>query len=116
MVKNKINYFKNWDQNGTCYNQNIKISYDLAVKFNKYVDEVIKEVNEDIKKNHLINSYQTDVIYYLDKIKLDGITYSHLNTLHQFIYFYKRYIMKDQNDPFFKRILNRNTTFSVIGG
>lgn len=40
MLKLRINYQKNWDNEGTVYNQNIYINKDITNRFNCYIKKV----------------------------------------------------------------------------
>lgn len=107
----KVNYKKRFSRNGTAYNQTIKIDFDLAFAFNKYIDEIKEEVmthfyytNEDLK-----------ILDYLEKINFYNPTFSTLTTLNYFKKFYLSNIYKaPKKDQFLERILQRNTVFEVV--
>lgn len=103
----KVNYFKKWGNDGTCYTQTITINKDIMFKFNNYVK---KEKNK-LNNKKIYSNDEMRILYYLETLE-SGINYTTLTTLRQFIYFYSIYISK--KDKNFKRILYRNTIINVI--
>ena len=106
----KVNYIKKHDRNGTSYNQTVKIPFDMAFKFNKYIDTLKEETstkfyytNEDLK-----------IMDYLEKINFYNPTFTTLTTIKYFIEFYKKnYINGPEKNIFFERLKYRNTCFIV---
>lgn len=106
----KVNYIKKHDRNGTSYNQTVKIPFNMAFEFNKYVESLKTKIadqfycsNEDLK-----------ILDYLEKINFYNPTFTTLTTIDHFIEFYKNnYINGPQKDLFFERLKRRNTCFIV---
>lgn len=108
----KVNYRKNWGNDGTVYTQTIKITKEIAKKFNEY----IKELKEETAKNFILHDKDMEILYYLEELK-DGTNYIGLTTLDYFKTFYIKniYVSKTpKRDLNFERILKRNTIIEVL--
>lgn len=113
----KVNYLKEWGNDGTVYTQTITIDKKTATEFNKF----IKEVKKEIAKKFIYDSADMKVLSYVNELK-EGKNFTHLTELDYFKAFiiknvymplvYKYGIKKDKN---IERILiNRNTIIKVI--
>lgn len=98
----KINYLKNWGNDGTVYNQTITIDKNIMGKFNEYINK-IKAIRESQR-------YST---IYIENLK-EGKNYVTLTTLDYFMKFYLKYIYEPpKKDKMYERILWRNTIINV---
>lgn len=121
----KVNYRKNWGNDGTVYTQTIKTTKEIAKKFNEY----IKELKEETAKKSILHDEDMKILYYLEELK-DGMNYTGLTTLEYFktfciknIYASKapkrnlstveRLAILRQVKPY-ERILKRNTIIEVL--
>ena len=88
----KINYKKNYGNNGTVYNQTITIDKEFAEKFNRYILDVKNNINykkcwsdEDLK-----------IFCYLKMLEIntqfETLNYINLTTLDYFIKYYLKTI------------------------
>ena len=108
----KVNYRKNWGNDGTVYTQTIKTTKEIAKKFNEY----IKELKEETAKNFILHDKDMKTLYYLEELK-DGANYIGLTTLDYFKTFYIKNIYASKapkRDLNFERILKRNTIIEVL--
>lgn len=107
----KVNYLKHIGNNGTIYNQTIKIDKWLMVYYNNYLLKLKSNVN----KNFLKNKYFTDndlKIKYLEPLK-KGINLTNLIHLDVFLQVINDLNKQGYNFDF-KRILYRNTIIEVL--
>lgn len=106
-----ISYNKNFDNNGYVYNQVIKITENIASKFNKYLEE--RKANIYIK-NKLLSDKELKILCTNYLISNEN-NYLTLTGLQLFIDFYLEKIYKPpKKDKTFERILWRNTMIKVI--
>lgn len=106
----KVNYRKEWGEDGTVYSQTITIEKEHIKKFN----ELIRAEKEQTAKKIILSSEDMKVLYYLQELE-NGKNYTKLTTLNYFIWFYKNYIyIPPKKDKDFERILWRNTIINVI--
>lgn len=103
----KVSYQKHWDNNGTCYNQTITIDKTMAVKFNNYVEKIMKQDKEKTNKTHIWNNEEMQREMYLKQLAL-GVNYTYLTTLNYFVSF----LLRETNESI-KRIKRRNTIIIV---
>lgn len=106
----KVNYFKEWGEDGTVYNQTITIEKEHIEKFNEF----IRAEKQEVENKKVITSDELKTLMYLNELT-EGKNYTTLTTLRNFIYYYRLHIYnpyKDEKD--LKRILNRNTIIKVI--
>lgn len=110
-----VNYQKEWGNDGTTYTQTIKISFDIAFNFNKYVDHLKEKTEKEAEKTHNYTSEQLKILDYLLHINFYNKTFINLTTLEYFKKFYLQYVYtppkKDKN---YERILQRNTIIEVF--
>lgn len=106
----KINYFKEWNNDGTVYTQTITIEKKYIEKFN----ELVRAKREEISKKFIISGEEMKILSYLEELQ-EGKNYTHLTTLDFFMKFYLKYIYEPpKKDKDFERILWRNTIIKVI--
>lgn len=109
----KVSYRKNFDKNGTCYNQTITIDKVTGVKFNNYVETLWKQDKEKLNKTHVEDNEMAQRDMYLKRLAL-GVNYTYLTTLDYFMKFYLHEIYEPpKKDKFYERIKNRNTIIIV---
>lgn len=113
----KVNYRKNYSNNGTAYNQTITINKETAEKFNKYVLYIKNKIN--YKKSWSNEDLKTSL--YLKMLEInthfETLNYINLTTLDCFMKFYLTwiYIRKaPKRDKNYERIKWRNTIIKVI--
>lgn len=109
----KVDYKKNWGNDGTCYTQTITIDKDFKELYNNYLLELKIKIDKNYIENKSYSDYDLKIksLNYLE----NGINYTnliHLNTLLNLIN-----VIND-NDLFinkidFKRILWRNSIIKV---
>ena len=105
-----INYKKEWSNDGTVYNQTIKVNKKIMKDFNKY----IKIKKEAVQNKHILSNEDMKILYYLEYIE-EGKNYTTLTTLDYFIKFYWHNIyIPPKKDRTFERMLWRNTIIQVI--
>ena len=75
----KISYRKNWDSEGTCYNQTVTIPKDKSKLFIKTVNNSIKLTLDSINNKEVLSSNDFKLKCYLKPIQL-GINYTTLTT------------------------------------
>lgn len=98
----KINYLKEYGNDGIVYSQTITIDKNIMGRFNEYITRI-----KDIRKSQ---GYST---IYIETLK-EGINYVSLITLDYFMNFYIKYIYEPpKKDKTFERILWRNTIINV---
>lgn len=106
----KVSYRKNFDKNGTCYNQTITIDKVTGVKFNNYVETLWKQDKEKLNKTHVQDNEMAQRDMYLKRLTL-GVNYTYLTTLNYFLNF----IMNEPKENVkWRRVkTNRNTIIIV---
>lgn len=106
----KVSYLKNWDKEGTFYNQTITIDKETGAKFNNFVEKVLKQDKEKTSKTHTWSNEEMQREMYLKRLAL-GVNYTYLTTLNYFLSF----IMKEPKENVkWRRIkTNRNTIIIV---
>ena len=106
----KVNYFKEWGNDGTVYTQTITIEKEYIKKFN----ELARAQKEEIKKKHIISGEEMKILSYLEELQ-EGKNYTTSTTLSYFMWFYRKYIyIPPKKDKDFERILWRNTIINVV--
>ena len=111
----KVNYLSDWDKNGTHYNQNIKITFQLAKGFNWYVNKIKEEIEKKSKKTHITSGVDMEILTYLQKLDLKEKNYLTLTTLNYFMTYYIKYVYQaPKRDKNYERILHRNTIISIV--
>ena len=109
----KVNYMKKWGTDGTVYNQTITIDFDMAFKFNQYVDKIKTQTENNIKKNRIMTDGESKIMTYLEPLNMTT-NYTNLTTLQFFMMFYGTYYCKKNvKDKEFDRVLYRNTIFEI---
>ena len=106
-----IDYKKHFGNDGTVYNQTIKIDKWLAEEFNIYLMNLKQEADQCYYKDHCYTALQLKIksIDYLEK----GTNYTNLIHLDVFTHLLENLNKKGYNFDT-KRILDRNTLFVVI--
>ena len=106
----KVNYLKEWSNDGTFYNQTITIEKKYIEKFN----EIVRAKKEEASKKIILSNEDMKILYYLEELKV-GKNYTKLTTLDYFMKFYLKYIYEPpKRDKNYERILERNTIINVI--
>jgi hypothetical protein len=107
----KINYFKKWGNDGTCYTQMIKIDKWLKEYYNNYLMNLKYEIDKKYFETHCYsdNDLKIKSIDYLD----NGINFTNLIHLNVFLQVINELNKKGYNLDF-NRILWRNTIIEVI--
>jgi hypothetical protein len=79
----KVSYNKNWDCEGYCTTQNIKLSKDLLNRFNIF----LADCRKPIEKKHLITNAEMELLVYGKNIEnLNRCLYlTQLKLLYQFL-------------------------------
>lgn len=107
----RVNYFKKIGNDGTVYTQTIKVPFEIAFKFNQYVDDLQTKIN----KKNIYTSEDLKILDYLIHINFYNITFINLTTLEYFKKFYLKFIYNPpKKDKNFERILYRNTIIEVF--
>lgn len=123
----KINYVKKWANDGTCYNQTIKIDRSMYNNFREYIKKLKnrKDKSRWLDSLESINSYEQNKIDNLyveiEKSIFDNynVYFMTLTELNCFTHFWKHEFCKTptktpENDYFFNRLLWRNTCIEII--
>lgn len=106
----KVNYLKEWGEDGTVYSQTITIEKKYIEKFN----ELVRAKREEISKKFIISGEEMKILSYLQELQ-EGKNYTYLTTLDFFMKFYLKYIYEPpKKDKNYERILHRNTIINVI--
>lgn len=103
----KVSYLRNWDKEGTFYNQTITIDKEMGAKFNNFVETILKQDKEKTNKTHMWSNEEMQREMYLKRLAL-GVNYTYLTTLDYFVSF----LLKETNESI-KRIKRRNTIIVV---
>ena len=101
MKKIKVNYKKNWDSEGTSYNQTIFINEDIKNWFNVAIDYFKKIDDKELNNNGIYNRL------FLNKIIDDKFQYISLTQLAVLK------VVLSNMEYNTKRILNRNTIIII---
>lgn len=105
----KINYLKEWGNDGTVYNQTITIDMETAKKFNEF----IRKLKLVACKKFIYSNEDMKILYYLEELK-EGKNFTGLTELDYFMKFYLKEIYEPpKRDRDYERILNRNTIIKV---
>ena len=105
----KVSYLRNWDKEGTFYNQTITIDKETGAKFNNYVETLWKQDQEKLNKTHTWNNEEMKRDMFLKRLAL-GVNYTNLTTLNYFLNF----IMNEPKENVkWRRIKSRNTIIIV---
>ena len=111
----KINYKKNYENNGTVYNQTITIDKEFAKKFNRYILDIKYKINN--KKSW--SDEDLKIFCYLKMLEIntqfETLNYINLTTLDYFMKCYLTAIYEPpKRDKNFERIKWRNTIIKVL--
>lgn len=105
----KVNYQKEFGEDGTVYTQTITTTKEIIRKFNAYVEEL----QEQAREHFVLSNDDMKTLYYLDLLLKDK-NFVNLTTLNHFKTFYIKEIYKPaKRDKDFERILWRNTIIKV---
>lgn len=105
----KVNYQKEFGEDGTVYTQTITTTKEIIKKFNAYVEELQEKTLE-----HFIYTNEDIAILHNLELLLKDKNYTTLTTLNYFKTFYIKEIYKPaKRDKDFERILWRNTIIKV---
>lgn len=109
----KVNYLKEWGNDGTVYNQTITIDIETAKMFNQYIQMKKQQVEQSFKEKKTYSNEDMKILYYLEEIK-EGKNFTSLTELDYFMKFYLHNIYEPpKRDKNYERILNRNTIINV---
>lgn len=110
-----VDYKKHVGRDGTIYDQTITISFQIAYKFNKYVDELKNDVIEKIETRHYWTYEDNKILDYLEKINFYNNTFVNLTTANYFKkWYFDNIYQPPKKDIFYERLKYRNTIFKVV--
>lgn len=102
----KIDYKRNYDENGYCYNQTITINEKMARNFNDFANNERERIAKAKNLDWLDEKEKNN--HYLQNVK-NGLNFCNLTTLHFFI----RFLNLENQDT--KRVKSdRNTILQVV--
>lgn len=113
MDKIIINYRKEWGNDGTVYDQTIKLNKKILKNFNDYVKKRRENIINNFK--HSYSNEEMKILYYTEELKENQKNYCTLTMLQLFIDFYLKTIYTPpKKDLTFERILWRNTIIKTF--
>lgn len=107
----KVNYLKHIGNNGTIYNQTIKIDKWIMEYYNNYLNNLKIDIDKQFLEKHCYNDNDLKVKS-LEYLK-EGTNFTNLIHLNIFLQVINDLNKQDYNFDF-KRILYRNTIIEVL--